>query len=109
STKPLNKPGKPGPTIPNCRMLPYPVVNNDSARERHRLQAPASPGVRNPYTPTHHAAFHLTGLPPVATNTRPMKTAAPKYRRILLKLSGEALGGESGTGISPEAVHDMAR
>ena len=38
-----------------------------------------------------------------------MKTTAPKYRRILLKLSGEALGGESGAGISPEAVHDMAR
>jgi uridylate kinase len=33
----------------------------------------------------------------------------PRYRRILLKLSGEALGGESSVGISPEAVHDMAR
>ena len=33
----------------------------------------------------------------------------PKYGRILLKLSGEALGGESGVGISPEAVRDMAR
>jgi uridylate kinase len=33
----------------------------------------------------------------------------PKYRRILLKLSGEALGGEAGQGISPESVHDMAR
>ena len=33
----------------------------------------------------------------------------PKYRRILLKLSGEALGGESGVGICPEVVHDMAR
>src|SRR6185295_14829719 len=33
----------------------------------------------------------------------------PKYRRILLKLSGEALGGEAGVGICPEAVHDMAR
>jgi uridylate kinase len=32
----------------------------------------------------------------------------PKYRRILLKLSGEALGGEAALGISPEAVHDMA-
>jgi uridylate kinase len=32
----------------------------------------------------------------------------PKYRRILLKLSGEALGGESGIGIRPEAVQDMA-
>ncbi len=37
----------------------------------------------------------------------PAKSAS-KYRRILLKLSGEALGGEAGSGISPEAVHDMA-
>jgi uridylate kinase len=34
--------------------------------------------------------------------------AKPRYRRILLKLSGEALGGDSGAGISPEAVHGMA-
>jgi uridylate kinase len=32
----------------------------------------------------------------------------PRYHRILLKLSGEALGGDSGAGISPEAVHGMA-
>jgi uridylate kinase len=32
-----------------------------------------------------------------------------KYRRILLKLSGEALGGAEGIGICPEGVHDMAR
>jgi uridylate kinase len=32
-----------------------------------------------------------------------------KYNRILLKLSGEALGGETGQGICPEAVHDIAR
>lgn len=31
-----------------------------------------------------------------------------KYRRILLKLSGEALGGPSGVSISPEAVQNMA-
>src|SRR3954454_18470841 len=36
------------------------------------------------------------------------KTAQPRYRRILLKLSGEALGGESGVGIRPEAVQGMA-
>ena len=35
-------------------------------------------------------------------------SAPPKYRRILLKLSGEALGGEAGTGICPEVVHRMA-
>jgi len=34
---------------------------------------------------------------------------SPKYGRILLKLSGEALGGDSGVSISPEAVQDMAR
>ena len=33
----------------------------------------------------------------------------PRYRRILLKLSGEALGGETGVGIDPEAVQDMAQ
>jgi uridylate kinase len=33
----------------------------------------------------------------------------PKYRRILIKLSGEALGGEAGVGICPDAIHSMAR
>src|ERR1700746_2293965 len=37
-----------------------------------------------------------------------MKKGTPKYGRILLKLSGEALGGESGVSISPAAVHNMA-
>jgi len=36
-------------------------------------------------------------------------TKRAKYRRILLKLSGEALGGDRGIGIDPEAVRDMAR
>ena len=35
-------------------------------------------------------------------------TKRPKYGRILLKLSGEALGGESAVGINPDAVHNMA-
>jgi uridylate kinase len=34
---------------------------------------------------------------------------SPKYCRILLKLSGEALGGQSGVSISAEAVQDMAQ
>ena len=37
------------------------------------------------------------------------KSKPPRYRRVLIKLSGEALGGEAGLGICPEAVHDMAR
>ena len=32
----------------------------------------------------------------------------PKYSRILLKLSGEALGGQTGLNISPQAVRSMA-
>lgn len=32
----------------------------------------------------------------------------PKYKRILIKLSGEALGGKSGSGIEPEALQNMA-
>jgi uridylate kinase len=38
-----------------------------------------------------------------------MKKKTANYRRILLKLSGEALGGEGNTGICPEAIHEMAR
>ena len=36
------------------------------------------------------------------------KNKRPEYGRILLKLSGEALGGGSGVGICPQAVQDMA-
>ena len=36
------------------------------------------------------------------------KRMEPKYRRVLLKLSGEALAGDGGVGISPEAVRSMA-
>src|SRR3989454_1095422 len=36
-------------------------------------------------------------------------SGTPKYRRILVKLSGEALGGEKGVGICAEVVHDVAR
>jgi len=38
------------------------------------------------------------------------RTQSPRYGRILLKLSGEALGGQTGgVSISAEAVQDMAR
>ena len=38
-----------------------------------------------------------------------IKTKRPQYSRVLLKLSGEVLGGETGNGISAEAVQNMAR
>ena len=45
----------------------------------------------------------------VSTLMDAMKEAnRPKYSRILLKLSGEALGGQTGLNISPQAVRDMA-
>ncbi len=34
---------------------------------------------------------------------------APKFRRVLLKLSGEALAGDTGFGICPKTVHAIAR
>ena len=34
---------------------------------------------------------------------------APKYRRIMLKLSGEALAGEKGFGLNHEVVNSVAR
>jgi uridylate kinase len=44
-----------------------------------------------------------------AARPKPMKkTSQPRYSRILLKLSGEALGGEAGVSICPEAVQNMA-
>ena len=37
------------------------------------------------------------------------KSAKPKYKRVLLKLSGEALGGNRGFGIDPTTVVSMAK
>ena len=45
---------------------------------------------------------------PRATATSQSSLQPPKFSRVLLKLSGEALGGNGGAGISPEAVHHMA-
>ncbi len=44
----------------------------------------------------------------VSTPESKPEAAAPKYKRVLLKLSGEALGGETGIGICQEVVHQMA-
>ena len=42
-------------------------------------------------------------------NRRSAETPAPRYGRILVKLSGEALAGEGGFGIDPEAVSNLVR
>lgn len=41
--------------------------------------------------------------------SKPKSAPKPKFKRILLKLSGEALGGKQGFGICPETVAGMAR
>ena len=33
----------------------------------------------------------------------------PKYRRVLLKVSGEALAGEKGFGINPPIVNELIK
>jgi uridylate kinase len=37
------------------------------------------------------------------------RPSQPIYKRILVKLSGEAIGGGGGLGINPDCVHDLAR
>ncbi len=56
-----------------------------------------------------NAASPVTTLSPADTPAgTPPAAPTPKYHRVLLKLSGEALGDERGTGICPEVVHAMA-
>src|ERR1043166_841547 len=51
----------------------------------------------------------LEELRPLQPDEAMKEKSQPKYGRILLKLSGEAIGGPSGVGISPEAIQDMAQ
>ena len=62
------------------------------------------------------AAYHLTFGAVIDTKQAQArgqhdmkKSGKARYRRILLKLSGEAMGGNGGVSICPEAVHNMAR
>jgi len=50
-----------------------------------------------------------TAAPPVEAETPAVgeATAAPKYPRVLLKLSGEALAGEQGFGIAPPVIDTL--
>jgi uridylate kinase len=45
----------------------------------------------------------------VKRTSKPKSAPKPKFKRILLKLSGEALGGKQGFGICPKTVAGMAR
>jgi len=39
----------------------------------------------------------------------PRRRTQVKYKRVVIKLSGEALGGQKGQGIDPDVVHFLAR
>jgi uridylate kinase len=49
------------------------------------------------------------GLIGTTAAQRMKKQSRPRYRRILIKLSGEALGGEDGVGVCAASLDDMAR
>jgi uridylate kinase len=44
-----------------------------------------------------------------ATSSSSKKSGQPKYRRLLLKLSGEGLGDEHGSGINARSLRNMAQ
>src|SRR5258708_29673025 len=74
----------------------------------HLPTAPSVPPVPSPH-PFFDTPPRCLINPPSFMKPAAVAKSKPKYRRILLKLSGEALGGEKGSGISPEAIHDMAQ
>lgn len=55
------------------------------------------------------AAWAPWRLRMVAVTCAPMGVDKPAYKRILLKLSGEALMGDSGYGINPEVIDGIAK
>jgi len=63
-------------------------------------------------TPPLKLTARIGGRPIINRLTMPTAKKSkhrPKFKRVLIKLSGEALGGEAGVGICPEVVHDIAR
>ena len=79
---------------------------------------PRAPGDRGQECPRHHPAFPFPSshafvftprtMPKALSRSKSRTAAKPKYRRIVLKLSGEALKAPgSGDNISPEIVSDI--
>src|SRR5215207_3462819 len=56
--------------------------------------------------PLEETGFDDTSLDP-STNAH-MNGREPRYRRVLLKLSGEAMAGDAGSGIDPAIVSSIA-
>ena len=48
-------------------------------------------------------------MTPPTSSSEPAASGTPAFKRILLKISGEALMGDSGYGINPTVIDDIAR
>ncbi|MBP9086756.1 MAG: UMP kinase [Kofleriaceae bacterium] len=48
-------------------------------------------------------------MTPPISSSEPAASGTPAFKRILLKISGEALMGDSGYGINPKVIDDIAR
>jgi uridylate kinase len=79
-------------------------ANGDTAERGNGLTCGGEAAKKLRDVPLPHAMKNSQPSAPELTQAK----RVPRYSRILLKLSGEALGGEDGVGICPEAVQDMA-
>jgi uridylate kinase len=122
---------RPFRSIMKAAMLPVPAFKNralDQAPTRPRplrqvdwagvpargstsdLRAPHAPrGHRRPATPATARTGYNTAVLPAARRENLRMPAEPKYKRILLKLSGEALLGSADYGIDPQVIGRLAR
>src|SRR5437667_259478 len=73
-----------------------------SRRLRRRLERTSGCGASSDSSSANRTAKRPTNMPPMAIQTK------PKYHRVLLKLSGEALLGGRQYGISPEYTRYVA-
>src|SRR5208282_6333170 len=103
----------------NPRLKPWAIVGRASGAWRKRgVKTSADKLLERPEGRLFNFRrdFGLTKVPPAVNNLRDAARASsfmttakkPKFSRILLKLSGEALGGENGVGICSQAVRHMA-
>ena len=80
------------------------MATESGTNERKGRGKKSGPAVTSSETPPVTA----TGTSPAAVPGRPALAPGVKYRRILLKLSGEALAGEKGGGIDPATLAQIA-
>jgi uridylate kinase len=82
------------------------ICGRRAGRGRALIAAPAPPRISLPIRGTIH--FHLRAMPKPTSRRQSANSLKPKYKRIVLKLSGEALKARgSADNISPEIVQQV--